>query len=172
MKSWNDLLDDLEERMKSDLEPGMRYPEDTIAEIVDGLVPVYNQDRIDLLADNHDLACPEEWEVCLDGATDIYDILGRAIYFELQKESYVILERIKEQWEEWDEAESELSSDADALIIDVEVGDITKEEAEERFAKYSERCDLPEDRIHIVEKQFREDLAAAEVPEVEDDSQL
>jgi hypothetical protein len=98
-------LDDLRERW-SDGSLDLDEPHDTIHEIADSSVPVYNADRMTVAAD------PEVWGRDVDqglfgGETDLMHIVAVYIYDALNEALWEEVERIKEEAEEADEEEEE-----------------------------------------------------------------
>ena len=65
-----------------------RYPEDTLTEIADSWVPIYNSDLAELLADNPGLAYLEDNIYAGEGDVDVFKILMWSVYEKLSQAAH------------------------------------------------------------------------------------
>ena len=77
------------------------YPEDTIHEIADSWVPIYNADLAELLAENPGLAYPED-DVFGGETPDVFRLLMWTVYEQLSQAAH----------EEWRTIEEEVNEAA------------------------------------------------------------
>ena len=91
-RDWDDLVESMREEIKNEYlaqDGDTRNMSDFLGELIDGLVPVYNSDRLDLVNDNHDLAYADSNSLDLmhDPVESIYDFLAVTIYCALEEEA-------------------------------------------------------------------------------------
>ena len=83
-----DLIDELNGNKKEILEH--EYSSDLITEYVDGYVPIYNRDLIDVLGSDHTLAEVDDYGL-LPQNPSVHDIIRTAIYEKLIVVAYTWL---------------------------------------------------------------------------------
>jgi hypothetical protein len=96
----NDVREEVRERVKELLSD--RYPEDTLHEIADSNIPIYNADRVECLLSDLSLADADD-PGGIEGVTNIFDILAWTIYERLIVAAYEEWESIKEDYAECSE---------------------------------------------------------------------
>ena len=101
MGAWNTLCEDVAEDISSQMPAILsnRYPEDYIREIVDGWVPVYNGDLVDLLSDNMSLGYPDDSGLT-EGAESVFAFLSITVSEELLQVAMKVYEDEKDDYEE------------------------------------------------------------------------
>lgn len=83
-----DLVDELNSNKKEILEN--QYPEDSITELADSYVPIYNYDLIEVLSSDHTLAYVDDTGL-LPENPGVHDIIRMAIYERLSNAAHTWL---------------------------------------------------------------------------------
>lgn len=104
MKTMDSLKEDIRIEVRNCIEDllNSRYPNDILNEIADGLVPIYDRDRVELLLDDMSLSEVDDPGL-IEGITDIFKILGISIYERLIQIAYEEFEDIRYVYELCDE---------------------------------------------------------------------
>jgi len=102
--SWYELQQSVRDEIRDEADELMdeAYLEDRLTEIVDGWVPIYYSQLLDLAADNNELALNEPEILAFDGtATPINAIAGN-VYEGLMAVAYAEWETIQDEREDAD----------------------------------------------------------------------
>jgi hypothetical protein len=105
-QSWYELTRSFEAELEDNKEDILAadYPEDLIHEYADSNIPIYYSDLAALLAENTDLAYPDDY--CGGADVDVFKIIQWSIYEQLLSIGYEWLEAAKEEKAEQEEAEA------------------------------------------------------------------